>query len=138
MPLPLYSEILPGLFMGGTSPDGDEGEISFDAVLSLEPTSPPWSKATDEYRFPFIDGSLDEDLEVQIEAVADWAFLKWHLGDTLLIRCAYGINRSGLLTAMVLMREGIGAQEAIDLIRQKRNQACLENRHYVDYLTRVY
>lgn len=136
MSLPLYSQIAPGLYMGGTSPDGDEGDIEFHAVVTLEPTSPEWSKPTDEFRFPFLDGRLDEDLEVEVERVADWAFLKWHLGDTVLIRCAYGINRSGLITALVLMREGLSAQDAIGAIRQKRYSGCLENRHFVDYLMR--
>jgi protein-tyrosine phosphatase len=136
MSLPLYSEILPDLYMGGTSPDGDEGDIEFDAVVSLESHSHAWSKPTDEFRFAFQDGTLDEDLEAGIEQVADWAFLKWHLGGKVLIRCAYGINRSGLVTALVLMREKMSAQDAIDLIREKRHPRCLENQNFVDYLKR--
>jgi hypothetical protein len=136
MSLPLYSEIAPGLYMGGTSPDGDEGEIEFGAVISLEPSSPEWSKPSDELRFPFLDGRLDEELENEVEKVADWAFLKWHSGETVLIRCAYGINRSGLITALVLMRKGIRGVEAIETIRQQRYSGCLENRHFVGYLTR--
>jgi protein-tyrosine phosphatase len=51
-----------------------------------------------------------------------------------LIRCQAGMNRSSLITAMVLMKEGLSSDEAIDLIRKQRSEYCLSNQHFVEYL----
>lgn len=37
----------------------------------------------------------------------------------MLIRCQAGMNRSSLVTDLVLMKDGLSADEAIALIRQK-------------------
>ena len=52
----------------------------------------------------------------------------------MLIRCQAGLNRSGLLTALVLMLAGWEAAEAIRLIRTKRSQVALFNDDFVDWL----
>jgi protein-tyrosine phosphatase len=44
------------------------------------------------------------------------------------------MNRSSLVTALVLMREGMSSDEVIALIRYKRSEYCLSNIHFVEYL----
>jgi protein-tyrosine phosphatase len=46
------------------------------------------------------------------------------------------MNRSGLVTALILIRDRIKAEEAIALIRQKRSGDALSNLSFVEYLTR--
>ena len=47
-----------------------------------------------------------------------------------------GSARSGLMVALILMRDGMSAEDAISLIREKRSQYCLDNTYFVEYLKR--
>ncbi len=47
----------------------------------------------------------------------------WQGGEKVLIRCQAGANRSGLITAIVLMTDGMSAEVAIAKIRAKRKFA---------------
>jgi protein-tyrosine phosphatase len=44
------------------------------------------------------------------------------------------MNRSGLVSALVLMRADYSAEDAIKLLRDKRSEVVLFNDAYVDYL----
>jgi protein-tyrosine phosphatase len=55
-------------------------------------------------------------------------------GDRLLVRCQAGLNRSGLVTALILMTSGLDADTAISLIRSNRADIALFNEHYVAWL----
>jgi protein-tyrosine phosphatase len=64
------------------------------------------------------------------------AHADWKRGKRVLIRCQAGWNRSGLITALVLIREGMGAREAIDLIRKTRSEWALCNKSFEEFLIR--
>jgi len=51
-----------------------------------------------------------------------------------LVRCAAGWNRSGLVTALVLMKNGYKPEEAINLIRDRKSPHALCNADFVRYL----
>ena len=85
-------------------------------------------------RFAFPDGPLEPWTIREIEAVADWVHAQWKTGDRVLIRCQAGMNRSSLVTALVLMKDGLSADEAIALIRTQRSEYCLRNQHFIEYL----
>ena len=144
---PLYSEILPNLWQGGTDDDDlvhtTEGRLptysdfkEFDVVVSLSAYSMPMGWMVKEYRFGFPDGPASDEIYAEIEKIADYAYLDWKAGKKCLVRCQAGINRSGLVVALMLMREGMSAEDAITLIRKQRNQYALDNAHFVDYLKR--
>jgi protein-tyrosine phosphatase len=44
------------------------------------------------------------------------------------------MNRSGLVTALVLMKADYSAVDAIQLLRSQRAEVVLFNNHFVDYL----
>ena len=71
-----------------------------------------------------------------ILAAADWAYSEWKAGEAVLIRCQAGANRSGLVMALVLMKEGLSAQDAIDAIRSKRSFA-FSNSAFVKWLLTI-
>jgi protein-tyrosine phosphatase len=51
------------------------------------------------------------------------------------VHCQAGLNRSGLIAALVLMDSGAyGADGAIELLRAKRSEAVLCNQKFVEYL----
>ncbi len=55
-------------------------------------------------------------------------------GKTVFIHCRLGLNRSGLLTGLVLIDEGYRAQDAIELMRKLRSPYVLENKTFERYL----
>ena len=140
----LYSEILPGLWQGGTD-DFDTVDFpkkfprlnetkQFDSVATLYAAAQPMGWGVAERRFGFPDAELDEKNLPEIHSIAEWIFNEWKSGKRVLIRCQAGANRSGLITAIVLLHEGMQAQLAIDLIREKRFSYALCNQHFVSYL----
>jgi hypothetical protein len=139
------SEILPGLFMGGTA-DHDVVHVAarrrydfgrprpYDVVVTLYAWAQPVSWEVEELRYGFGDGEIGGiDLGRVIRA-AGWAWQRWRAGDRVLIRCQAGLNRSGLVTALVLMCEDYTADDAIRLIRERRSPWALCNRSFADWL----
>jgi hypothetical protein len=140
----LYSEVLPGLFQGGTDDGGTvnfaqplrytDSDDGFDAIVTLYAWAAPATWGVEERRFGFPDANLNVSLLPRIHALAEWAHDEWKAGRRVLIRCQAGLNRSGLIMALVLMRAGFDADSAIELIRERRSEYALFNRCFVDYL----
>ena len=151
-PETLWSEILPGLTLGGTDRSEDllhGGESAFgiqdakitkenfDAVITLYAWARPVDWFVKETRFGILDSDMS-DLDMnEIYKLVVSAHGDWKAGKRVLIRCQAGINRSSLITALVLIREGYSARKAIDLMREKRGGAVLANPHFQDWLLQV-
>lgn len=143
-PQDLYSEILPGLWQGGTH-DFDTLEFpkeypiwksqrEFDSVATLYAIAHPVGWGVAERRYGFPDSVLSEKDIPEIHSIADWAYMEWKAGKRVLIRCQAGWNRSGLVMAIVLIKHGLKPKEAISLIRAKRSPHALCNQDFADYL----
>ena len=143
-PTDLFNEILPNLFMGGTADDATidvaqklnyfKGERDFDCIVTLYAWASPANWGVEERRLGFPDAQIVGEYLDSIHEMASWAHSRWKLGKKVLIRCQAGLNRSGLLTALVLINEGYSPSEAIALIREKRSSWALCNADYVSYL----
>lgn len=143
---PAYApdEILPGLFQGGTEDDhtvGDprpvdhyRGERRFDLVVTLYADAQPAPWGVEEMRFGFPDSDLTESAIRRVMRMARLAHERWVAGDRVLVRCQAGVNRSGLVTALILMHDGMPAEEAIALIRQRRSPVVLANADFEWFL----
>ena len=137
-------EILPGLWQGGTEDDDvigcptPEGHYSrshpFDLVVTLYADAQPVPWEVEELRFGFPDSSLTPRAIERAVALSAHAHSRWQSGARVLVRCQAGVNRSGLVMAMTLMRHGLSATDAIGLIRERRGPAALSNRHFVRWL----
>lgn len=142
----LWSEVLPNLWQGGTddfdtvfdtrdkNEDAFITKSDFDTVI----TAYAWAQPTDwlvkEFRYPFYDGDMKDIDFKQIYQAVRVAHEDWKAGKKVLIRCQAGWNRSGLIMALVLIKEGYSAQEAIDLIRKQRSPHALCNARFVAWL----
>jgi protein-tyrosine phosphatase len=137
----LFSEILPNLYMGGTGdfdivqfgkqlPELHERE-EFDSVVTCYSYAQPMSWYVHENRYGFADGPMDAETFVKVQELATWLHAEWRSGKKCLSRCQAGLNRSGLVVALVLMLEGYSADEAVALIREKRDPNALFNFHFV-------
>ena len=140
----LYSEILPGLYMGGTA-DDDVVDVAkplknlnatneFDSVVTAYSWAQPMSWYVHENRFGFADGPINNETFVKVKELANWLHTEWKAGKRCLSRCQAGANRSGLILALVLMKEGFSARDAICLIKDKRGSFALGNMHFQNVL----
>jgi protein-tyrosine phosphatase len=144
----LYSEILPNLFISGTL---DEDVVQrgksiyslaqpapFDSVVCLYGHANPIGYYVREQRFGIADAELDEESKPEIRQLADWLHAEWKSGKRVAGKCQAGWNRSSLVVALVLLKEGYSAHDAINLIREKRSPNALCNQHFVSFINDVY
>ena len=144
-PHALWSEVLPGLWQGGTddydvigSPNSPNRitRNHFDSVYTLYARANGASWNVKELRFGFSDGDMsDFDPERDLYWLVREAHADWKAGKRVLIRCQAGLNRSGLVMALVLIREGHSPEEAVELIRATRGEIALCNDIFVRWLT---
>jgi hypothetical protein len=133
VPTDTPSEIVPGLWMSGSRAALAEGR--FDRVLTLcaernEHVAVPSGSVALAWRIP--DAQLDEP-----EGVRAWArrISAWiDEGETVLVRCAAGLNRSGLVIARTLIERGMAPHDAVMLVRERRRADALNNPWFVDWL----
>ena len=139
--LSLVSEILPNLYMGGTG-DSDIVQFGkrlpqlhereeFDSVVTCYSYAQPMSWYVHENRYGFADGPLNPKTFAKAQEMASWLHSEWKAGRKCLSRCQAGLNRSGLVIALVLMMDGYTADDAIALIREKRDRNALFNLDFV-------
>jgi hypothetical protein len=144
----LYSEILPNLFISGTLDEDvvQRGKSNFslaqpapfDSVVCMYGHANPIGYYVREQRFGIADAELDEESKPEIRQLADWLHSEWKLGKKVAGKCQAGLNRSSLVVALVLLKEGYTATEAIGLIRQRRSPYALFNNHFVEFIHEVF
>jgi len=144
IPKEVWTEVYPNLWMGGTDdedtigfPPPEEPLITkkdFDTVVTLHAWSNPVDWFVREIRQPFQDGEVTEFNEEDLKFLVELICYELELGKNVLVRCLSGLNRSGLLVTMVLMRYGYSAEETIAHLRETRSELVLCNKDYVDWL----
>lgn len=145
----LYSEILPGLWQGGTHdhedynvlvPDRNARPIGldeFDVVGTFYQNAKPVQWHVFEIRYPFMDSDLKDANMNYLLNIARTLHGEWKAGRRVLTRCQAGWNRSGLITALILILDGYSAEAAIDLIRRQRSRDALCNPRFERFLRTV-
>jgi dual specificity protein phosphatase-like protein len=123
----LAEEIVPGVWQSGSPQPGEH----WDAVIDLDGSAPPLEGIALYVHWLIEDGPAPE--RAVLIALADLVNDLRRARKRVLIHCAGGINRSGLLSAAALMRDGMSATEAIETVRSRRLGA-LNNREFVRLL----
>jgi protein-tyrosine phosphatase len=131
--MPLMSEILPGLWMGGCE-DGVPLPRIFDFVVSMY----PWEKyelhedVLQRLEFAMYDqrGAVNGDLVAEVAGLIN----EMRSSGTVLVHCQAGLNRSGLVTAAALVLDGWTAGAAISHLRARRGPAVLCNPDFEAWL----
>ena len=143
-PISLYSEIAPNLFMGGTA-DEDvihqavaynkaRTDLPFDAIITMYAWANPADWRVQEFRYGIYDSAIEDiDLD-RLKQAVEFGYNRWLSGDRVLVRCQAGLNRSGLVTALIMMSTGLDAETAIEQIRENRAEIALFNNNYVEWL----
>ena len=147
----LWSEVAPGLFVGGTHDndtvdigraairdrrnfyvreDAEIGPEEFDAVITMYAWARPVDWGVEELRWGIMDSDRHGiDLESLRETVI-WGYRRWKAGKRVLVRCQAGLNRSSLVAALILVRDGHTGWEARDKIRRGRSEHALFNKKF--------
>ncbi|MFE2824400.1 dual specificity protein phosphatase family protein [Streptomyces sp. NPDC059271] len=137
-----WSEIVPGLWMGGHQFAGRAGPAEdvvvrdeFDLVLTLLrlPGHGP-DPRVEHHVWAIPDGPLDGTQLTGVMRLARAADDALEDGRRVLVRCYHGYNRSGLVVAHALVLAGHSADDAIRLIRARRSPWALHNQLFVEYL----
>ena len=140
----LYSMIAPNLFQGGTDDldvihlaqtnNRPRTDLPFDAIVTMYAWARPADWKVQEFRYGVPDASItDIDLDRLRQAV-DFGYDRWKQGDRVLVRCQAGLNRSGLVLALILIKDGLKPAEAIARIRENRGEDALFNRAFHNWL----
>jgi hypothetical protein len=140
----LYSMIAPNLFQGGTDDldvihlaqtnNRPRTDLPFDAIVTMYAWARPADRQVQEFRYGVDDAAItDIDLNRLRQAV-EFGYDRWKQGDRVLVRCQAGLNRSGLVLALILIKDGLTPSEAIAQIRQNRGEDALFNNNFHNWL----
>ncbi len=140
----LYSMIAPNLFQGGTddldvihlaqTDSRPRIDLPFDAIVTMYAWARPADWKVQEFRYGVPDAAItDIDLDRLRQAV-EFGYDRWKEGDRVLVRCQAGLNRSGLVLALILIKDGLTPTEAIARIRENRGEDALFNRDFHNWL----
>jgi protein-tyrosine phosphatase len=130
--VPMISHVEGNLYQGGVE-SGYELDDDFVGVVSLYPRQRyvlgPNTERTEIFMLDAHEGVDWDDLDRASDKVLEYM----EKGKTL-VHCQAGLNRSGLVAAVALMKMGRSAQEAIDLLRRSRDKMVLCNTTFVNQL----
>ena len=139
-PDPAPTEILPGLWQGGTSessligrptkPDHYRGKRPFDLIVTLYADAQPAPWGVEEIRYGFPDAEIDPSDLDRLREIAAYAAKRWKEGARTLIRCQAGVNRSGLVMALLMTELGWKRNAILNHLRALRSPAVLQNRDF--------
>jgi protein-tyrosine phosphatase len=142
-PNALLNEIATNLFMGGTddmdvihfpAKNNNRTDLPFDAIVTMYAYAQPADWKIQEFRYGVPDAAIEDiDLD-RLKQAVEFGYNRWMAGDRVLVRCQAGLNRSGLVTALILMSTGLDAETAIEQIRKNRAEIALFNEDYVRWL----
>lgn len=132
--------IIENLWMG-SRPTGSLPPGEFDVVvLAAAEVQPPreWFCGAKVLRLKLDDGELTPEEADAAEQAAEIVASELAQGRSALVTCNMGINRSGLVTALVLKRLGMTGRKAVKTVRDRRKAQCgivaLSNSSFVEYV----
>jgi hypothetical protein len=130
-----FDEVVPGLFQADTTYTPLElFEVGFDAVFDLC----GWPRGGDVRHRPYVFFQIDDVPRIaDPEAIDDLALSVAALvrgGSKVVVNCAAGLNRSGLVVGRALIELGYPAAIAIELVRAARGPWALSNLEFARWL----
>jgi hypothetical protein len=131
--VPVLTEVEPGLWFGG-APEPRPPE-EFDFIVNLVA---PWARydpnGIECVNVAVEDGEVTAEVAKQFGDLAHEVNRRRDLGQTILVHCQVGLNRSATVVALALMLRGMAASDAIRLLREKRHRLVICNPHFERWL----
>jgi protein-tyrosine phosphatase len=130
--IPKFNQIADNLWIGGVE-DGEILPQGFQHIVSLCVWEQYKIVNKHKTRLEIVMYDNGNQSFALVEPIAKWVNECRKTG-VVLVHCKEGLNRSALIVARVLMLDGLSANDAINLIRAKRSNRCLNNQVFVNYL----
>ena len=128
-------EVAPGLFQGSkfSSKDYDTlVNLGIDDIIDLEGVQDTLPPNISLYYWPIKDIPELPDLK-ELETTARWGLERLKEGRQVLVHCAAGHNRSGLVNGRILVLAGFSGKDAVKMI-QSKVPGSLANFVFKDYI----
>lgn len=137
-----WDHIAAGLHLGGhqTAPGGASTVVrdEFDVVVSLFTTGQHGPDAEIPHHIhSMADDRLSEDNHAPIQHLATLVADAMDDGQSVLVRCHAGLNRSALVAGLALLNHGWTTDQVLDRMRAARSPHVLFNASFVAYLRLV-
>jgi protein-tyrosine phosphatase len=139
--------IAPNLFQGGTDDldvihlaktnNRPRTDLPFDAIVTMYAWARPADWNIQEFRYGVPDASISDIDLSRLRQAVDFGYDRWKAGDRVLVRCQAGLNRSGLVLALILIKDGLKPEEAIKRIRDNRGPDALFNEDFHAWLLKA-
>jgi protein-tyrosine phosphatase len=130
-------QVIPGLWQGSAPPDADWRDRWDVVVLAAAEWQPEMHARRAVLRVPLDDARLSTT-EAQLALRASKAVAEAvRRGESVLVTCHMGLNRSGLISALALRRLGYSANDAIAAVRRARGDYALSNESFVSFIKRA-
>jgi hypothetical protein len=127
-------EVVPGLWQGDWPYPSDL--TPFDCIVSAtaegKPPMPLTKDGAEHIFLPIHDWEIID--EGAIRDVSREVARRYARGEVILVHCAQGWNRSGVVVARALMFTGYTAEDAIAAVRRARGALALSNQWFVRWL----
>ena len=139
-PVAAMGQLVPNLWIGdGDAQPDDAFDIGFDVVVNLtgytrKKIKAPIGRTYIAWRID--DSPTDLPDEGMLRSIVDLVEDAVRAGRMSLVTCSAGLNRSGMVTGLVLRRLGHGPQEAVDLLREVRGPWALSNELFAEQVRR--
>jgi protein-tyrosine phosphatase len=129
-----FAEVVPGLFVGAHPEPEDPFDLGATVVVCLASGTSVRSVPRDGVlvHWPIEDGPIPDP--ETLRGVASLIASCLRSGAVVYVHCQAGMNRSALVTARVLMEQGMTAEEAIEAVRERRRGSLSDE--YADWLRR--
>ncbi|KQP62903.1 hypothetical protein ASF47_17985 [Nocardioides sp. Leaf285] len=131
-----------GLWLGGhdCQPGGGDAKPRdrFDVVISLftrEGHEP--APGVEHHTHTMVDGPLDPADHARLDTLAETTRQRVEQGQDVMVRCQAGMNRSGLVAGMAMIKMGWRTDDVLARMRAARGPWVLFNTAFVDHLRTI-
>ena len=127
-----YAEVTPGLFVGAHPEPEDPFDLGANVVVCLASGTSVGEVPRNGLliHWPIKDEPVPDP--ETLRGVADLIVRCLGSGASVYLHCQAGMNRSVLVGALVLMHQGMTAEEAIERVRERRHGSLSDE--YADWL----
>jgi hypothetical protein len=135
-PVDPFNEVIPGLAQASSwiPPNELLDDCGFDVSVDVGGWDQSKKMAGRRYLFPLMDDipAIPDPDAVHMLGIQVASMVR--AGDRVVVNCAAGLNRSGLVVGRALIAVGHQPAEAIELIRAARGPRALFNRTFERFL----
>ena len=129
-----WDEVVPGLFQGDWPHPADLTEFDVLVSMTAEGVPPTPDARPDLVHLVCAIHDAEMTCPDEVRGMAREVARRHAHGERVLVHCAQGLNRSGVVVARALMFSGYSAPDAVRAVRNARGPWALCNEHFEAWL----